>query len=136
MKSALIIGGCKGIGRAISERLAQDGFDIIATCRKPGPDSDETAQLVQNHQRTFTVLPLDVTEAEAAIFDAAVKDYPMIHAQATTVGSRTLPNGTEYLFTAVDQPRPGAPEGMAPREMTVYVTAIEGEAPVFTQVAR
>ena len=66
MKTALIIGGCKGIGRAISERLAQDGFDIIATCRKPGPDSDETAQLVQNHQKTFTVLPLDVTQAEAA----------------------------------------------------------------------
>jgi len=80
--------------------------------------------------------PQPVTEAEAAIFDAAVKDYPMIHAQAATVGSRALPNGTEYLFTAVDQPRPGAPEGMAPREMKVYVTAIEGEAPVFTQVVR
>ena len=66
MTTALIIGGCKGIGRAISERLAQDGFDIIATCRKPGPDSDETAQLVQNQQRAFTVLPLDVTAAEAA----------------------------------------------------------------------
>ncbi len=66
MTTALIIGGCKGIGRAISERLAQDGFDIIATCRKPGSDSDETAQLVQNQQRAFTVLPLDVTAAEAA----------------------------------------------------------------------
>lgn len=66
MPSALIIGGCKGIGRAIAQRLAKDGFDIIATCRKPGNDSEETQKLVQQYQHTFTVLPLDVTDAVQA----------------------------------------------------------------------
>ena len=80
--------------------------------------------------------PQAVTEAEAAIFDAAVKDYPMINAKAATVASRALPNGVEYLFTAVDQPRPDAPQGMPAREMKVYVTVKEGAAPVFTQVVR
>lgn len=78
-----------------------------------------------------------VTEEQAAIFDKAVGDYPMISAKATMVASRAVPGGTEYLFTAVDKPRLGAPAGPAPAgEMKVYVLAIDGEAPVFTQVVR
>ena len=78
------------------------------------------------------------TEEEAAIFDAAVGDYPMISAKAETVTSRAIPGGTEYLFTATDTPRPGMPPmpQMPAMQMKVYVTALEGEAPVFTQVVR
>ena len=81
----------------------------------------------------------EVTEEEAAIFDAAVGDYPMISAKAATVASRAIPGGMEYLFTAFDKPREGAPvpmPDMEPRPMKVYVTVEEGQAPVFTQVAR
>jgi len=76
-----------------------------------------------------------VTEEESAVFDAAVGDYPMIHARAASVASRSIPGGTEYLFTAVDLPREGAPQA-EPRELKVYVTAEEGKDPVFTQVIR
>ena len=80
------------------------------------------------------------TEEEAAIFSEAVKDYPMLGGvQVSTVGSRKVPGGMEYLFTAVPQPRDGAPADpkMPPmRDMKVYVTALEGQAPFFTQVVR
>lgn len=66
MTTALIIGGCKGIGRAIAQRLAHDGFDIIATTRNPGPDSQTTAELVTAAGRTFTTLALDVTDPQQA----------------------------------------------------------------------
>ncbi|MCR5658374.1 MAG: NAD(P)H-dependent oxidoreductase, partial [Bacteroidales bacterium] len=55
-----------------------------------------------------------VNEEEAAIFNAAVDGYQMLHAQAKAVASRTIPGGTEYLFTAEDLPRednPGMPTG-------------------------
>jgi flavodoxin len=78
----------------------------------------------------------EVSADESAIFDAAVGGYPMINAQAKTVASRAIPGGTEYLFTAVDKPREGAPQGAPAGEMKVYVTVVEGEAPVFTQVVR
>ncbi|MBQ9366839.1 MAG: 3-oxoacyl-ACP reductase FabG [Victivallales bacterium] len=66
MSTALIIGGCKGIGRAIVARLASDGFDIIATSRKAGPDSETTEQLVRAQNRAFTHLALDVTDADGS----------------------------------------------------------------------
>ena len=77
-----------------------------------------------------------VTEEEAAVFDAAVDGYPMLHAQAKTVATRTLPNGIEYLFTAIDLPRDDNPNLPPAGEMQVCVTALKGEAPVFTKVIR
>lgn len=59
-KSAFVIGGCKGIGNAISRRLASDGFDIIATSRKNTPAVEETRAAVLQTGRAFTFLPLDV----------------------------------------------------------------------------
>ena len=77
-----------------------------------------------------------VSEEEAAIFDAAVEGYPMIHAKASMVASRVIPDGTEYLFTAVDLPREERPDMPPAGEMQVYVTMIEGETPTFTRVVR
>ena len=78
----------------------------------------------------------EVSEEEAAIFDAAVDGYPMLHAKAKTVATRTLPDGVEYLFTAVDLPREDKPDMPLAGEMQVYVTVTEGAAPVFTKVIR
>lgn len=78
--------------------------------------------------------PHAVSADESAIFDKAVGDYPMIRAKAKTVAQRAVPGGTEYLFTAADQPRPGSPQGAS--EIKVYVIALDGQAPEFTQVLR
>ena len=80
--------------------------------------------------------PQPVNEAEAAIFEAATGDYPMMHAQPESVGSRAIPGGTEYLFVANDLPREDMPDMPPMGPMKVYVTVIEGEAPVFTRVVR
>ena len=84
-----------------------------------------------------------VSDEETTIFNAAVDGYPMLHAQAKTVASRTIPEGTEYLFTAVDLPRemPQMKEEDKPKmppagELQVYVLVEEGKAPVFTRVVR
>ncbi len=78
----------------------------------------------------------EATADEAAIFDTAVNGYPMIHAKAKSVASRALPDGTEYLFTAEDLPRPDKPDMPPAGEMQVYVTVLNGQAPVFTKVVR
>ena len=78
----------------------------------------------------------EASAEEAAIFDAAVGDYPMINAKAVRVASREVPGGTEYLFVAENLPREGAPAGPFNNEMKVYVLAEDGQPPVFTQVLR
>lgn len=77
-----------------------------------------------------------VNEVEAAIFEAATGDYPMMHAKPETVGSRAIPGGMEYLFVAVDLPRDEMPDMPPMGMMKVYVTVLDGETPVFTQVVR
>ena len=77
-----------------------------------------------------------VSEEETAIFNAAVGDYSMMHAQAKTEASRNIPDGVEYVFTAVDLPREDRPNMPPAGEMTVYVTVVGDEAPVFTRVIR
>ena len=78
----------------------------------------------------------EVSAEESAIFDAAVDGYPMLHAKATKVASRPIPNGMEHLFTAVDLPREDNANLPPAGEMQVYVTCIDGQAPVFTKVIR
>ena len=78
----------------------------------------------------------EASEEEAAIFDAACGDYPMMHAKAKTVAARSVPEGTEYLFTAEDLPREGDSKMPPAGEIKVYVLVAEGETPVFTRVIR
>ena len=63
-RTALVIGGCRGIGRAVSLRLARDGFDIAATCRKRGTDADTLAAEVAALGRECRILEFDVCDRE------------------------------------------------------------------------
>lgn len=67
-----------------------------------------------------------ISEADKQIFDAACGSYMMPLGNPVSVGSRSLSNGVEYLFT-VDANGNSA---------QIYVTAIEGQTPEFTQVVR
>lgn len=77
-----------------------------------------------------------VTEAEEAIFNAAVGDYPMLHAKAEYVCSRTILGGTEYLFLASDLPSEDNPDMPPAGQMKVFVNVLDGQTPEFTQVVR
>lgn len=60
VKTALVIGGCRGIGRAISQRLAKDGFAVTATCRKKGEDSLSLEAEIAADGGICNILELDV----------------------------------------------------------------------------
>lgn len=78
-----------------------------------------------------------VSADEDAIFDAAVNGYRMLNAKATTVASRTIVDGTEYLFTAQDMRQEVSPsDSQLTSEIQVYVTVEKGKSPVFTKVVR
>lgn len=68
-----------------------------------------------------------VTDADTEIFQQACSSYQMPLGTPSTVGSRQIKGGTEYLFTV---------EGMGGQKSQIYVIAKDGETPEFTQVVR
>ena len=85
-----------------------------------------------------------VNEEETAIFNATVNGYPMLNAEPVSVASRTIADGTEYLFTARDLPREmpefakgdKKPDLPPAGELKIYITVADGQNPVFTRVVR
>lgn len=119
-----------------------DGYGVRAARLEAMPD--EVDQFLKaNDFLEGAVLVLDefpeqhpVNDEEAAVFDAAVDGYSMLHAKAKSVATRALLEGTEYLFTAEDLPREDKPDMPPAGEIQVYVTVLNGQAPVFTKVVR
>ncbi len=66
MKKALVIGASRGIGKAIAERLAHDGFDIVGTCRSNPERFQELEQKITELGRSFHALAFDIADRKAA----------------------------------------------------------------------
>lgn len=74
-KTALVIGGSGGIGRAIVHRLLKDGMHVAATYR-----SDEKLVELQKefNGKNVTWFKLDLLEDTTSVFDAIRKAFPLI----------------------------------------------------------
>ncbi|HVW45202.1 MAG TPA: glucose 1-dehydrogenase [Amycolatopsis sp.] len=66
-RTALVTGGGKGIGRAISLELARRGADVAISYRSDTPAAEETAALVQKLGRRVLLLQTDVGDEAATV---------------------------------------------------------------------
>ncbi|WP_236791916.1 SDR family NAD(P)-dependent oxidoreductase [Amycolatopsis sp. GM8] len=66
-RTALVTGGGKGIGRAISLELARRGADVAISYRSDTPAAEETAALVQKLGRRALLVQTDVGDEAANI---------------------------------------------------------------------
>ncbi len=64
-RHALVAGGSGGVGAAVCEALARDGFDVTLTYHRNADAAEVTAKAVRNHGRTASVVQLDLTDAAA-----------------------------------------------------------------------
>ncbi len=64
--SILVTGGSRGIGRAISQRLARDGYAVIINSRSINAAAQETCAEIQEHGGDCRLLPFDVADRQAA----------------------------------------------------------------------
>jgi 3-oxoacyl-[acyl-carrier protein] reductase len=67
-KSVIITGGSRGIGKAISEKFAQNGANLAITCIKM---SDEALELVQDLESLG--VKAKAYESDASDFQSAIK---------------------------------------------------------------
>ena len=76
-KSILVTGGTKGIGRAIIERFANEGFDVITCSRNEKDLADLRAELEENHALIHVLaVKADLSKKEEVIeFAEKVKAF-------------------------------------------------------------
>jgi NADP-dependent 3-hydroxy acid dehydrogenase YdfG len=63
-QTALVTGASRGIGRAIAERLAADGYEVVCVARKVD-DLEASCAAIQGAGGKCRPLPLDVTDGPA-----------------------------------------------------------------------
>ena len=132
----------KDLMKAQPNAVICDGYGVRAARMEAMP-AEVDQFLKENDFLTGNYVQLDdfselheVTAEEDYVFVKATGDYPMMHAKATMAASRDIPNGTEYLFIAVDQPREARNDMPPAGEMKVYVNVIGDTKPEFTRVVR
>ncbi|MEJ3403119.1 SDR family oxidoreductase [Rathayibacter sp. YIM 133350] len=76
----IITGGSRGIGRAIAERLADDGHDLVITYRERESETEAVADGLRTQGAEVLVLRVDLESATdaAGVFGAALGHFPRI----------------------------------------------------------
>ena len=64
---ALVTGGGRGIGRAISLALASDGADVAVNYRRDRESADETVAAIEAAGRKGLAVQADVTQPELSL---------------------------------------------------------------------
>ena len=86
---ALVTGATRGIGRAIAERLAADGYDVVINYRS-NPDEAEAiaAEIASTYGVDAVALAADVSDFEAtkALVDAAIERFGRIDILVNNAG--------------------------------------------------
>ena len=72
---ALVIGSSRGLGSAIVQRLARDGFAVAVNARDDGPEAPAIVEAIRGDDGVAEVFTADVTDAaQVAQLVAAVTD--------------------------------------------------------------
>lgn len=87
-RAALVTGGSRGIGAAIAEALAKDGFDVALTYARNTEVAEATAATVRAHGRKALTIQADGTtiEGNQAGIAATVKEFGRIDTLVCNAG--------------------------------------------------
>ncbi len=64
VRKALVTGGSRGIGRAVSLRLARNGFEVWVNYKSRDAEAKETKRLIESAGGTCRLIKLDVSDRE------------------------------------------------------------------------
>jgi enoyl-[acyl-carrier protein] reductase III len=91
-KVALVTGSSRGIGRAINERLARDGYSVVVHYRRDEEGAGEAADALDALGAEYLVVQADLGSAPDIdqLFDAVTHRYGHLDAYVANAASTTL----------------------------------------------
>lgn len=100
---ALVTGGGRGIGRAISIGLAEDGADIAVNYRRDRDAADDTVAAIEAIGRRAIAIPgsVDVLEDDRAMVAAAIEAFGYVDVLVNNAGIAS--KGNNVLRTEPDE---------------------------------
>ncbi|KPC88727.1 3-ketoacyl-ACP reductase [Streptomyces sp. NRRL WC-3753] len=120
---AIVTGGSRGIGRAVSLKLAEDGLAVVVNYARDASAADETVKGIAEAGGRAVAVQADVAEEKevAALFDRAEEEFGGIDVVVNSAGRMTLSPIADLDLAALD---------------AMYRTNIRGTFVVAQQAAR
>ncbi len=87
-RTAVVLGGTTGLGRAMSHGLAEAGADVIASARRSELVNAIAGEIEQRGRRTLRV-PVDVTDPESlsSLLDACIDEFNKVDILVNSAGT-------------------------------------------------
>jgi 3-oxoacyl-[acyl-carrier protein] reductase len=101
MATALVTGGGRGIGRAISQRLAAEGHDVAVSYVADSGAANEVAESIRSHGRRAAVIEADLHEPGDAdlLVDRAAAELGPVAILIANAGVAAAPTGIASITT-------------------------------------
>ena len=100
-RSALVTGGSRGIGRAVSRRLARDGFHVVINFRSNQDEAESLEREIKDAGGDCELYPFDVTDRTAVA--EAIEDITTEHILEVLVLCAGVRNDELLIFMSDEQ---------------------------------
>ncbi|MCV2461425.1 SDR family oxidoreductase [Streptomyces sp. ICN988] len=101
---AIVTGGSRGIGRAVSQKLAEDGLAVVVNYARDTASADETVTAITEAGGRAVAVQADVAEEKeiAALFDRAEQEYGGVDVVVNSAGRMSLSTIADLDLAALD----------------------------------
>ncbi|MGC9442646.1 SDR family oxidoreductase [Streptomyces sp. WG5] len=101
---AVVTGGSRGIGRAVSQRLAEDGLAVVVNYARDASAADETVEAITGAGGRAVAVQADVAEEKevAALFDRAEEEFGGVDVVVNSAGRMALSPIADLDLAALD----------------------------------
>ncbi|MEV4754758.1 SDR family oxidoreductase [Micromonospora sp. NPDC049559] len=103
-RTAIVTGGTRGIGRAVSRRLAADGFAVVAAYANNQVEAAATVKEIEDAGGRAIAVRADVADeqAVAALFDTAEREFGGVDVVVNVAGRMPLAPLAELDLAVLD----------------------------------
>ena len=101
---AIVTGGSRGIGRAVSQKLAENGLAVVVNYARDTASADETVTAITEAGGRAVAVQADVAEEKeiAALFDRAEQEYGGVDVVVNSAGRMSLSTIADLDLAALD----------------------------------